>query len=139
MPQYRDRDFGRSAVALLATTFVTLLGTTFCAAIALFFAQEPLYPLLVCAATALGIAGLCWVLNRNPRPLLREVWDWVCNRHQPPPVTVYRVVRRDRPRDPRQYGTNQPPTAERIRMLKKRYWLDPEEGAEASVDRPAPR
>ncbi|RMG41972.1 MAG: hypothetical protein D6725_00520 [Planctomycetota bacterium] len=135
MSRFPDRDFGRSAVALLATTFVTLLGTGFCAAIALFFAEDPLYPLLGVAGTALGIAGLCWVLNRNPRPLLRDVWDWVCNRNEPPPVTVYRVVRRDRPRHPNQFGTNQPPTAERIRMLKQRYWLDPDDSCQTSSDR----
>ncbi|MFN0195517.1 MAG: hypothetical protein ACKVT0_02130 [Planctomycetaceae bacterium] len=112
-----NRDFGRQATAMLATTVVVLLGLGVCTFIAAFLADDPKFPFLVCGGMVVLVILLSRILApRRPKTLSEmggtlsseagSKWD---------DFDVDRVKAR-RPKV-KSFGTNEPPTPEKIREL----------------------
>ncbi len=107
---------GRDAVALLATSFVLMLGLVICAFIILAFNTDPTQPLITCAVLFLSSGLLLWLLREKPKNQgLEKKYFWFSRRkRQQEPV--YNPVRRKNTSQ-EQLGTKQPPSAASIREL----------------------
>lgn len=115
MQDDKPKDLGRTAAALMATTFVVLLGVGFCGFIVLAFSEEPAVPLLVCALMVLTVVLFGWLLRDRPPHHVRERnFFWISRRRTE--VEPEYIPRRRHPR-PRRRVPNQPPTVERVRDL----------------------
>lgn len=113
MGKLNERDPGRTAATLFATTFVFLGGLVFCSFILVAFVENPAPHLIVCAALFLGLALLSWLLGER-------ISDWIPT----PAGLLSRLTRRKPPTlnyEPRrrvryiQFGSNQPPSVEDVR------------------------
>lgn len=125
------RDGGREAVSWLATGIVCFLGVLFCGFTILAFANEPRKPILVMSGVFLGLAILLFLLRDKPKTSNDEEEEkWFGLFRKPKAVTRYKLTRHRQPKIV-QFGTNEPPTVERIREIKEvsdgmKNWAPPE-------------
>lgn len=125
-----NKDGGREAVAWLATGAVCFLGILFSGLIILMFANEPTKPVLIVSGLFLGLAILLFLLREKPKELVEtEEEKWFGIFRKPKAVTRYKVTRHRKPKIV-EFGTNAPPTAERIREIKEvsdgmKNWVPP--------------
>ncbi len=126
MQRKTDRDAGRTATALMATTFVFAGGLIACLCVSVAFADDYLVPVLTCLGTLGTAMMLLWMLrleraqSRTDRSFLeifrRPKEDDELLRYQP-----LRMKRHQ----PQIYGSNEPPSAESVRELadNARTWV----------------
>ncbi len=126
-----NRDNGREAVSWLATGAVCFLGILFCGVILLTFAKEPSKPILVMSGVFFVLAIILYGLREKPKDsIIEEEERWFGLFRKPKAVTKYKLARHRKPKIV-QFGTNEPPTAERIREIKEvsdgmKNWSPPE-------------
>ena len=126
----KDKDSGSVAVAWLATGAVCFLGIVFVGFIILVFANEPTKPVLIVSGLFLGLAILLFLLRENPKEVVdAEEEKWFGIFRKPKAITRYKLTRHRKPKIV-QFGTNEPPTAESIREIKKvsdgmKNWVPP--------------
>ncbi len=126
----KGKDSGGEAVAWLATGAVCFLGIVFIGFIILVFANEPTKPVLIVSGLFLGLAILLFLLRENPKEAVNEEEEkWFGIFRKPKAVTRYKLTRHRKPKIV-QFGTNAPPTAERIREIKEvsdgmKNWVPP--------------
>jgi hypothetical protein len=114
-----NKDSGREAVAWLATGAVCFLGVLFIGVVILLFANEPGRPALIAAGLFLGLAILLFLLREKPKNSIDdEEAKWFGIFRKPKAIARYKLTRRRKPKIV-QFGTNEPPTAERIREIKE--------------------
>ncbi len=119
-----------AAVAWLATGAVCFLGIVFIGFIILVFANEPTKPVLIVSGLFLGLAILLFLLRENPKDVVdAEEEKWFGIFRKPKAITRYKLTRHRKPKIV-QFGTNEPPTAERIREIKEvsdgmKNWVPP--------------
>lgn len=114
-----NRDGGREAVSWLATGAVFFLGILFCGFVILAFANEPTKPVLVISGVCLGLAIVLFVLREKPKETIaEEERKWFGLFRKPKAITSYKLTRRRKPKIV-QFGTNEPPSVERIREIKE--------------------
>ena len=115
----KGKDSGSEAVAWLATGAVCFLGIVFIGFIILIFANEPTKPVLAVSGLFLGLAILLFLLRENPKDIVdAEEEKWFGIFRTPKAFTRYKLTRHRKPKIV-QFGTNEPPTAERIREIKE--------------------
>ena len=125
------RDGGREAVSWLATGAVFFVGVLFCGFTILVFANEPRKPIWVMSGVFLGLAIMLFVLREKPKESIDEEEEkWFGLFRKPKVVTRYKLTRHRKPKIV-QFGTNEPPSAERIREIKEvtdgmKNWAPPE-------------
>lgn len=125
------RDSGREAVSWLATGAVCFLGVLFCGVILLTFANEPSKPILVMSGVFVALAIMLYGLREKPKDsIIEEEEKWFGLFRKPKAITRYKLTRHRKPKIV-QFGTNEPPTAERIREIKEvsdglKNWAPPE-------------
>lgn len=103
----------------MATGFVCFLGVIFCGFVILAFANNPQKPVALLAGGFLGLAIVLWVLREKPKQSVEEhERKWFGIFTKPKPMQNIRLTRRRKPKIVA-FGTNQPPTAERIREIKE--------------------
>ncbi len=125
------RDSGREAVSWLATGAVCFLGVLFCGVILLTFAKEPSKPILVMSGVFVTLAIMLYGLREKPKDsIIEEEEKWFGLFRKPKAITRYKLTRHRKPKIV-QFGTNEPPTAERIREIKEvsdgmKNWAPPE-------------
>ena len=125
------RDSGREAVAWLATGAVFFLGVLFCGFTILAFANEPRVPILVMSGVFCGLAVILFVLRDKPKDSIEEQeTKWFGLFRKPKLTTRYKLTRHRKPKIV-QFGTNEPPTVDRIREIKEvsdgmKNWVPPE-------------
>jgi hypothetical protein len=111
----RNRDAGRSAVALLATAVVLLFGAAACGLLILTAVDRPGWPLAGAAAffLVLSVTLFTWG-GRTERPQGRlDLFAWLRGRDTSDPLKDYQPrVRRP---EAQQFGTNAPPSVETVR------------------------
>ena len=119
MPSKNHKDFGRTATALLATTYVLLTGLAVCLFIVFTTADRQISPswAATCVAGAIGLWFLCWMLRdrRTNASSLTNV-AWLGRREEPVPAAAYKPRRR-RSRISDAPAGNRPPTVEQLREL----------------------
>lgn len=126
----KGKDSGGEAVAWLATGAVCFLGIVFIGFIILVFANEPTKPVLIVSGLFLGLAILLFLLRENPKEAVTEEEEkWFGIFRKPKAITRYKLTRHRKPKIV-QFGTNEPPTAERIREIKEvsdgmKNWVPP--------------
>ena len=126
----KGKDSGSEAVAWLATGAVCFLGIVFIGFIILIFANEPTKPVLIVSGLFLGLAILLFLLRENPKDTVdAEEEKWFGIFRKPKAMTRYKLTRHRKPKIV-QFGTNEPPTAERIREIKEvsdgmKNWVPP--------------
>ncbi len=126
----KGKDSGGEAVAWLATGAVCFLGIVFIGFIILVFANEPTKPVLIVSGLFLGLAILLFLLRENPKDTVdAEEEKWFGIFRKPKAMTRYKLTRHRKPKIV-QFGTNEPPTAERIREIKEvsdgmKNWVPP--------------
>lgn len=126
-----NRDNGREAVSWLATGAVCFLGILFCGVILLTFAKEPSKPILVMSGVFFVLAITLYGLREKPKDsIIEEEERWFGLFRKPKAVTKYKLARHRKPKIV-QFGTNEPPTAARIREIKEvsdgmKNWSPPE-------------
>lgn len=126
----KGKDSGGEAVAWLATGAVCFLGIVFIGFIILVFANEPTKPVLIVSGLFLGLAILLFLLRENPKGVVNaEEEKWFGIFRKPKAITRYKLTRHRKPKIV-QFGTNEPPTAERIREIKEvsdgmKNWVPP--------------
>ncbi len=126
-----NRDRGREAVSWLATGAVLFLGVVFCGFVILVAANEPKKPILIMSGVFLGLAILLWLLREKPNTVIEEEEaKWFGLFRKPKESTPYKLSRRRKPKIV-QFGTNEPPDADRIREIKEltdgmKNWSPPE-------------
>jgi hypothetical protein len=124
------KDSGGEAVAWLATGAVCFLGILFIGFIILVFANDPTKPVLIGSGLFLGLAILLFLLRENPKEAIQEEeGKWFGIFRKPKAVTRYKLTRHRKPKIV-QFGTNEPPTADRIREIKEvsdgmKNWVPP--------------
>lgn len=124
------KDGGREAVAWLATGAVCFLGIVFIGFVIVMFANEPTKPVLIVSGLSLGLAILLFLLREKPKDTVEaEEEKWFGLFRKPKAITRYKLTRRRKPKIV-QFGTNEPPTAERIREIKEvtdgmKNWVPP--------------
>ena len=125
-----NNDRRSEAVAWLATGAVCFLGIVFCGFIILVFANEPTKPVLIVSGLFLGLAILLFLLREKPQDSVEEEEaKWFGLFRKPKVINRFKLIRRRKPKIV-QFGTNEPPTAERIRELKEvsdgmKNWVPP--------------
>jgi hypothetical protein len=113
------KDNGSAAVAWLATGAVCFLGIVFIGFIILVFANEPTKPVLIVSGLFLGLAILLFLLRDKPKDIVQDEEEkWFGIFRKPKAITRYKVTRHRKPKIVK-FGTNEPPTAERIREIKE--------------------
>ena len=113
----KGKDSGSAAVAWLATGAVCFLGILFIGFIILMFANEPTKPMIIVSGLFLGLAILLFLLRENPKEIVdAEEEKWFGIFRKPKAITRYKLARHRKPKIV-QFGTNEPPTAERIRVI----------------------
>lgn len=118
MPIRGPGDHERTAVSLLATSLVCLLGFLGTAAIAFLGSGDPRQALLMSGGWIILAAGLLWLLrDKPPNRAAQRHFYWLTRKKPPSELHKYRPRRR--PYQVREFGTNEPPTPERIRELKE--------------------
>ena len=125
------RDSGREAVAWLATAAVFFLGVLFCGFSILSFSNEPRKPILIMSGVFIGLAIVLFLSRDKPQKSIEEEEaKWFGLFRKPKVMTRYKLRRHKKPKIV-QFGTNEPPTAERIREIKEvtdgmKNWAPPE-------------
>ena len=125
------RDGGRDAVSWLATGAVCFLGVLFCGVILLTFANEPSKPILAMSGVFVALAIILFLLREKPKETIHEEEEkWFGLFRKPKAITRYKLTRHRKPKIV-QFGTNEPPTAERIREMREvsdgmKNWAPPE-------------
>lgn len=125
------RDSGREAISWLATGAVCFLGVLFCGVILLTFAKEPSKPILVMSGVFVALAIVLYVLRENPKDsIIEEEEKWFGLFRKPKAFTRYKLTRHRKPKIV-QFGTNEPPNADRIREIKEandgmKNWTPPD-------------
>jgi hypothetical protein len=133
-----NRDGGRDAVSWLATGVVCLMGIVFCVFVVLAFANEPQKPVMLLAGIFLSLAMLMWLLREKPKEAIAEKEaKWFGIFAKPKVVSKLKITRRKKPKIV-QFGTNEPPDAERIREIKEvtdgmKNWVPPKTQPETRV------
>lgn len=113
------RDGGREAVSWLATGAVFFLGVLFCGFLILAFANEPRKPILIMSGIFIGLAFVLFVLREKPKDAIaEEETKWFGLFRKPKAFTRYKLTRHRKPKIV-QFGTNEPPTVERLREIKE--------------------
>ncbi|MCX7419388.1 MAG: hypothetical protein NT013_07600 [Planctomycetia bacterium] len=125
-----NRDGGHDAVSWLATGVVSLMGIIFSGFVVLAFANDPQKPVMLLAGVFLSLAVLMWLLREKPKVVIAEKEaKWLGIFAKPKVVSKLRLTRRKKPKI-EQFGTNEPPDAERIREIKEltdgmKNWVPP--------------
>lgn len=125
------QDGGREAVSWLATGAVCFLGILFCGVILLTFVKEPSKPILVMSGVLLAFAVMLYLLREKPKDSIQQQEEkWFGLFRKPKVITRYKLTRHRKPKIV-QFGTNEPPTVERIRELREvsdgmKNWSPPE-------------
>ena len=103
---------------MLATCYVFASGAAVCAFIALAFSPDPTVPLLLVGGVFLLVFCLLEQLrDRQGNSWLQDGYHWLLHRRPDEDVVRYKPrVIKDRPKE---YGTNEPPTAEQIHELRE--------------------
>lgn len=110
----RDRDAGRSAVALLATCMVLLFGAGSCGFLILTVVDQPGWPLAGVAAFFLVLSTWLLTFGRTEQPQLRQgILAWLRGRDKTDPLKDYQP--RLKRAQSAQFGTNAPPSLESVR------------------------
>lgn len=104
----------RRAGPLLASSLVVLLGGLGVAVIVAVGGTDPLLIVLLAAGLALLLLFMGFGLRTTPSSTLSALYGWVRSRNARPPKEYAPRIRREE----RDYGTNQPPTADELRELK---------------------
>jgi len=136
MPSKNHRDYGRSATALLATTYVLLVGLAVCLFVVFTNADRQISPQLaaMCVAGAVGLWFLSWILRdkRSNTSRLTNV-AWLGRREEHVRDAAYKPRRRRRRSRTSDAPTpNRPPTVEQIRELSEnvKTWVPSRSRAE---------
>lgn len=111
---------GQQAATLLATTFVVFLGLLFCTAIIFAFSQQPAIPIAVIVSTFTGVMLLASALRSGDSTHTEEklgVWQYLTSGRTREKVHIKVAYKRGR--RSREFGTNEPPTAESVREIRE--------------------
>ena len=125
------RDSGGEAVSWLAIGVVSALGVVFCGSTILAFANQPGQPLLVLCGVFLGLAIMLYLLREKPKVSdVDQESKWFGLFRKPKMFTQYKPTRHRKPKIV-EFGTNEPPSADRIREIKEandgmKNWVPPE-------------
>lgn len=135
-PIQRDSSAARSAVSLLAVTFVIICGLVACSTIVLTSSDQVLIPLGICLFVFSLIGWMCYrFVVTTDRPvserMLSSLWIY---RSQKAKVT-YELKKMHRI-TPESTGPRQPPTAEALREAKETFarWVPASHGRNASQE-----
>lgn len=126
----RRNDGGREAVSWLATGVVCFLGILFCGFIVLMFARNPQTSILTMSSIFVGFAVLMWLLREKPPDVIgEEESKWFGFFRKAKPTRSLKLHRRRQPKIV-EFGTNEPPSAEKIREIKEltdgmKNWVPP--------------
>ncbi|MEX1231254.1 MAG: hypothetical protein WEB58_13495 [Planctomycetaceae bacterium] len=113
-----NRNYGRDATALLATTVVVLLGLGVCTFIVAFLADDPKFPMLVCGGMAVLVLLVARILGPRQRSPLRDSHGAIISTNDEKWEDVdFDRVKPRRKRTAKSFGTNEPPTPEQLRDL----------------------
>lgn len=113
------RDGGREAVIWLATVVVVFLGVIFCGFVILSYSNDPKKPIAIMSGVFLLMAIALLLTREKPKQTIEEQEaKWFGIFTKPKSVTRIRLTRRKKPKIV-QFGTNEPPNAERIREIKE--------------------
>ncbi|NOX54858.1 MAG: hypothetical protein GXP27_10555 [Planctomycetes bacterium] len=126
MPGFDRRDFEHSAISLLATTFVVAGGIVLCAFMSVAFGREPIRPLLMSAAIFGATAWLLYLLRDRPRRAEERRRGLLGFFRRRKTATIrYRPGKKTSNVRYVRFGTNQPPTPEKLRDLADglRTWV----------------
>lgn len=132
MAYRRGSDGGRTAATMLAVSIVSVLGLAACLLIVLTTADQPNQQVWI----ALGVFGGVWMVVFLMRLRKDDIVDRLDFFAWKPEDETAAIVAKYQPRPeaavdrPTVYGSNQPPSVETIRELKKRYvhWVPASSG-----------
>ena len=114
------------------------MGIVFCVFVVLAFANEPHKPVMLLAGIFLSLAMLMWLLREKPKEAIAEKEaKWFGIFAKPKVISKLKITRRKKPKIV-QFGTNEPPDAERIREIKEvndgmKNWVPPKTDPETRV------
>jgi hypothetical protein len=114
-----DRDHGRYAAGLFASTVVMTGGLGVCLSIAFLFASDTWIPW---AAIGSGVAFLClmiWLLTESPLRRAKDSNLYTAQKQQAAEYVESFRPRRRRRQGHVEFGTNKPPSADDLRQIKE--------------------
>lgn len=122
-------ELGRKAASWMATCFVVVGGLTACVVMAVLFFEEPLVPLSWIGGGMATVGALLWMLrDRSESSGDLGLLAWVLRgRDAGVSRSVVRVAKKREER-PVEYGTNLPPSVEKIREAAdgRKTWVPPD-------------
>ncbi len=114
----RKNDLGRTAAALLASSFVMVGGFIACGAMIFVFIDNPDIEFTILFGVMLVLAAILWLLREKPTDAVRaRNFFWFSRKQSDMYAATYSPRRRRRP-EYQPPGNNSPPTAESIRELR---------------------
>lgn len=114
----RKNDLGRTAAALLASSFVMAGGMIACGAMIFIFSDAPDMEITILFGVMLVLAAILWLLREKPTDSVRaRNFFWFSRKRSDMYAATYSPRRRRR-RDYQPPGNNSPPTAESVRELR---------------------
>jgi len=131
MPIQHDRDSGRVATALLATSFVLTGGMFVITVIVFAFAEDPKQPLLLSAGYISAFVLLLWLFRSGPQNESRvKNLVWMKRTVSDEDAVRYEPMRRRTRR--RKQVPNKPPTVESVRALRDglHNWIPSDRGCD---------
>ncbi len=135
MAKYRGGDSGREATALLATAFVVTIGLALCVGMIFVFPQDPRQPAMFGGGILLVFLVLMYLLrDKKTRPTnSASVLIWGRKPQETEPDYKPQLIKQP---ERRNYGGNEPPTAERLREIRaeSNRWVPSSKPARESDD-----
>ena len=121
-----DRDAGRKATALMATTFVFAGGLVACLCVAVAFSNDFWVPVLTCLGTLGTAMMLLWLMriDRAQSRIDRSFLELFRRPKEDDELLRYEPMKLKR-HQPKIYGSNEPPSVESVRDLadNPRNWI----------------